>query len=316
MNAYDHMMGLLRRYHTNGADAERLANEMLVSGYNVVKDFVERQVGAPWEWSPAMEKFYRDTDAFVYELLVWHHQPGRAAERERVALDISRRIPQGGRVLCLGDGISFDACTVSLRVPYAEVVSFEFEGYSAAFARRVIEDAGLNGRLRHVTQTAELPGVAYDALLCFDVLEHVPKPPSLVKDIARYLKPGGLAYVTEAFAEVHPLRPTHLRCNLRWAGRTIKLFESHGFAFEGMLTERVYVFKKGEPGRLTQNTSVRVMNCLRGVYRRSIMARRCATMGVNDLREAIQLEAPNFLCARLPVRQKCEFAEQQETGPA
>src|ERR1700730_19107225 len=122
MNPYEHMLSILRRYNSRGGDGERLGNEMLISGYNVVKDFVVQGVGAPWVWTPAMAEFYKQSDSFVYELLGWDHTPGRIKYRSEVNVRIARLLPGGGRILCLGDGIGYDSCSVATSNPSVDEV--------------------------------------------------------------------------------------------------------------------------------------------------------------------------------------------------
>ncbi|HZP44558.1 MAG TPA: methyltransferase domain-containing protein [Candidatus Binataceae bacterium] len=244
MNVYDHMLALLRRYHTN-AEGERLAGEMLIEGYNVVSDFLRLEVGAPWVWSARMEEFYRVSDAFVYELLVWHHKPSRIAWRAEVADLLKRRYPAGGSILCLGDGIGYDSLSIALNLPDAEVTSFELPGHSSAFAARLHDDAARDRRIALVNDPHALLSGVYDAVLSFHVLEHLPAPLTMVRDIATYLKPGGCALIAEAFTAVEPSKPTHLAANLQYGGRTIAMFEQQGLAFEGMLPNWIYIFRKG-----------------------------------------------------------------------
>jgi SAM-dependent methyltransferase len=51
------------------------------------------------------------------------------------------------------------------------------------------------------------PDAAFDATLCFQVLEHVPEPWLVVAECARVLKPGGLAVFTAPFAFPHHPSP-------------------------------------------------------------------------------------------------------------
>lgn len=52
---------------------------------------------------------------------------------------------------------------------------------------------------------ASLPfgGACFDGVFCLEVLEHVPEPESVLKEIARVLKPGGRAWITMPF--LYPL---------------------------------------------------------------------------------------------------------------
>lgn len=274
MNVYEHMLSLLRRYHGN-ADGDRLAAEMLVEGSSVLADFVELRVGAPWVWSKAMEDFYSQSDAFVYELLVWHHRPQRIAWRKHVAELLSGLLPAGGRVACLGDGIGYDSLSVAALVRSAEVKSFEPSGFSSAFAARLFEDSALSN-LSIATHARELSAGEYDVVLCFHVLEHVPSPESMISDIAGYLKPGGHAVIGEAFEVVDPNHPTHLLSNLRYAGRTISLFHRQGLGFERMLPNWLYLFRKGYASRMSE-LGVRSRFALNGVLARARFNRAYAS---------------------------------------
>jgi SAM-dependent methyltransferase len=293
VNPYEHMLSMLRRYHGGAADGERLANEMLVIGYNVVQDFVRLQVGPPWVWSPAMESFYGETDAFVYELLAYHYRPGRRQLREATADEVGKFLPEGGRVLCLGDGIGFDACEIAARNRDVKVVSFEFENATSTFARRLIDDIRLSDHTVQLSQVEELHAGSFDVVVCYDVLEHVPAPAELIRDIARYLKPGGRAFIVEAFDNVEPFHPTHLLSNLKYAGRTIPLFEAAGLRFQGIGPQNFRIFVKG-PRTSRQSTAwIRFRQRVNGVRARAWFAYRYGGPEKVDLREA-KINGPAF----------------------
>ena len=83
-----------------------------------------------------------------------------------------------------------------------------------------------------LTDPAAIPHEAYDAITCFDVLEHVPDPPAFVKMLAGYLRPGGLLYVSAPFFMILPWYPTHLRSNRQYAG-SLKMYRDAGLEFAG-----------------------------------------------------------------------------------
>ncbi len=287
------MLSMLRRYHRGAADGERLANEMLVIGYNVVEDFVRLQVGPPWVWSPAMESFYGETDAFVYELLTYHYRPGRRQLREATADEVGKFLSEGGRVLCLGDGIGFDACEIAAQNRDVKVVSFEFENATSTFARRLIDDIGLSDHAVQLSQVEELRAGSFDVVVCYDVLEHVPAPAELIRDIARYLKPGGRAFIVEAFDNVGPFHPTHLLSNLKYAGRTIPLFEAAGLRFEGIGPQNFRIFVKGPRTSRQSTVWIRFRQRVNGVRARAWFAYRYGGPEKIDLREA-KINGPAF----------------------
>jgi SAM-dependent methyltransferase len=93
-----------------------------------------------------------------------------------------------------------------------------------------------------------IPQGVFDVIICLDVLEHVVSPLSVISDMVAYLKPQGQAIISESFGEIVPLKPTHLRTNLRHAGRTLSLFRRSGFAYEETFCGRLYRFSRAGSG--------------------------------------------------------------------
>jgi len=53
------------------------------------------------------------------------------------------------------------------------------------------------------------PDAAFDAILCSEVLEHVPDPTKVLDELARLLKPGGKLILTAPFASLVHFSPYH-----------------------------------------------------------------------------------------------------------
>lgn len=297
MNPYDEMLGLLRRYHTE-ANGDRLAKEMLSLGYNVVTDFIRLKVGLPWVWSDAMGAFYGQTDAFVYEGLAFHYRPDRTSLRDFTAKKIGALLPQGGRVLCYGDGIGFDSCEIARSNPEVKVVSFEPGSASSSFARKLISDNQLSRQVEQLSEPEHLALGTFDVAVCYDVLEHIPDPLGFVEDLAKYLKPDGQALIVEAFEHVDPAHPTHLLSNLRFAGRTVSLFKQAGFKLQG-LPGRVHLFKMGAYSSAPPLLWRRLKMQLDGVRARARFRHRYGSPERAYLRAAFSMESPCFLQANL-----------------
>lgn len=293
MNAYEHMLTLLRRYHALDAGGDRLSNEMLVGGHNVVRDFARLKVGPPWVWSPRMEEFYAATDSFVYELLVWHHTPLRIRWRRSFSRRIGQLFPGGARVLCLGDGIAYDSCAIASHNANTRVTSFEFQGYSSAFGGRMIDDLALSERVEPLHDLGQIPSGAFDVVVCLDVLEHVPNPSQVISNIASYLKPGGYLFLSEAFAWVLPTHPTHLESNLRYVGRTASLCRAAGLQYRGVLVDRVLEFSAGmSAGSLAQGVA-RLREAIQGTLARRYATKRfrqTSAQGATDLVAGVSSE--------------------------
>src|SRR5436190_8373025 len=53
------------------------------------------------------------------------------------------------------------------------------------------------------------PDASFDAILCSEVLEHIPEPTKALDEFARLLKPGGKLVLTAPFASLVHLAPYH-----------------------------------------------------------------------------------------------------------
>lgn len=192
----------------------------------------------PHEWTPAMDAFYAATDAFIFELALWNIHPIKLALRARVAAHLrrwGRGLARGPTldVLCIGDGLGFDSRRLAddgHRVTY-----MEFPGPSERFARSLLSRRSPRspGSVTVVTDPAALGTGCYDAIVCLDVLEHVPDVPAMLASLAQRLRapsgtaPGGRLIVSAPFALIHPAYATHLRASRRFSG-SLSLFTRTG----------------------------------------------------------------------------------------
>ncbi len=187
---------------------------------------VARRGLEPHVWSEALVDFYKESDAFVFELLVWNEAGFKKSMRawsRQTLLAEADRLGRRLRVLCHGDGLGLDAAAFA--EDGHDVTYFEFPGASERFARRTFDEARLN--IEVVTDESEL-GNGFDVLTSFDVLEHVPEPRETVSRYASLLADGGLLLSHAPFYLIHPAYPTHLRTSRRHAGST-RLYERAGF---------------------------------------------------------------------------------------
>ncbi len=141
------------------------------------------------------------------------YQSERLARLEQIAGQV-----EGLRVLDLGAGMGGFAVAAALRG--AQVVAGE---YNLAYCRIIALRAARHGLNLPVMNTAgetlPLPDASFDAVVCWDVIEHVQSPDRVLCEIARVLRPGGVALVTvinrRAWVDPH----YHMR-GINWVPRS------------------------------------------------------------------------------------------------
>lgn len=98
---------------------------------------------------------------------------------------------------------------------HLDYVSQDFCQYKGAKAG--VPDEGLHDdgwdttRIDLVSDITEIPApdASFDAILCSEVLEHVPEPTHALDEFARLLKPGGMLILTAPFGSNVHMAPYH-----------------------------------------------------------------------------------------------------------
>lgn len=183
-------------------------------------------------YSEQMEEFYRSTDGFIFETMIECCRGGKRA----VLADSEKRIEnylrahgsERASVLMFGDGTGSD--TGYFHNAFGdriELWSFDVPGSKTFdFAIKRFEKHRIPVRV--VTDFAQIPRQAFDIIVSFEVLEHLVDPQQAINDMAAFVKPNGIALITESFEAVIPSYPTHLESNLRYARRTPLMFLKAG----------------------------------------------------------------------------------------
>ena len=169
---------------------ERLRKEFLDPGVSVAKDFEARGIQR-FVMSEQMMRFYSESDGFLFELAIWNRNANKRFMCGRILDLIGNHFARPVDVLSIGDGMGFD-CLEFSRAGH-RVTYFELPGKTEACARKIF--AASDAKVRVLTDPAELAVGSCDVLVCLDTLEHVPDPSEMVRQIAGYLRPGGLLFV-------------------------------------------------------------------------------------------------------------------------
>ncbi|HLL20026.1 MAG TPA: glycosyltransferase [Rubrivivax sp.] len=168
----------------------------------------------PFTATAATDRLYREGTSFAIELAATGADVGRMGMAAFIlARLLSQFRSQPLRTLALGDGIGLDTLRLvdaGLDVDYidydasltAQVARMNFEVYGSQRAEHA-------GRVRVIRNPAE--EAPYDAVVCLEVIEHVPDPMGFLQMLADRLAPGGLLFISECFDGVRDHWATHLQ---------------------------------------------------------------------------------------------------------
>jgi ubiquinone/menaquinone biosynthesis C-methylase UbiE len=85
---------------------------------------------------------------------------------------------------------------------HLEYVSQDFAQYNGIGDGKGLQCKNWNGMMVNIVSDIidiPEPDGAFDAILCSEVLDHVPSPPAAIIELNRLLKPGGTMLLTESF---------------------------------------------------------------------------------------------------------------------
>lgn len=149
-------------------------------------------------------RFYNESSTELFDLVQWHRTDA-IHYRTLMCIDIAR--DRGARtVLDYGSGIGSDA--LALAASGFDVVMADISSPLLAFAQWRCAQRGFATRAVDL-KSARLDAGAFDAAICFDVLEHLPRPLTALRTIHKAMRPGGLLFM-HAPLGVDPDRPMHL----------------------------------------------------------------------------------------------------------
>jgi SAM-dependent methyltransferase len=209
---------------------QKVWKEALMVGANVVEDALKYDLNFH-EYDEKMEKFYKDSYAFIFETLVESCRPLKQEVirviKERIEKYIKEKKKQQINILMFGDGVGSDTIYLyRFLKDKATFYYFDVPG-SKTFNFALKRFARHNIQVKLLTEYHKIPQNFFDIVISLEVLEHLPNPIEGIKDINSFLKTGGKALITESFGAVVLNFPTHLKTNLKYSGKTPFLFLKH-----------------------------------------------------------------------------------------
>lgn len=97
-----------------------------------------------------------------------------------------------GKLLDVGCGLGFFVKAVLTAKPKWEAIGYEISKQAVAFAN---VQNGLPSVYSGLVQDSKLPSASFDIITLWDVIEHIPKPHSLLTYLHSLLKPGGILFL-------------------------------------------------------------------------------------------------------------------------
>jgi SAM-dependent methyltransferase len=179
---------------------------------------------SPHVWSDAYDEFYRATTWGLVGNPVWNRRRAKLEIREWIGRQLASPAGQSLKILMIGDGSGFDS--LYLAQCGHHVTYSERQRETVAFARKLF--AGAGAEVAVCEDERQLTDESFDAVVCLDVMEHVPQPVEFVGWMTRLLRPGGRLIVHAPFFFVSWHYPTHLKSNQKYSGDLRRLYKPHG----------------------------------------------------------------------------------------
>lgn len=116
-------------------------------------------------------------------------------------------LPAGYRLLDAGAG----ECPYKKHCSQLEYVAQDFAQYTGDGSTGLQTGSWDNSKLDIVSDITAIPvpDASFDAVMCTEVLEHVPDPIAALRELARVLRPGGTMILTSPFASLTHFAPYH-----------------------------------------------------------------------------------------------------------
>jgi GT2 family glycosyltransferase/glycosyltransferase involved in cell wall biosynthesis len=189
-----------------------------------------------------IERFYSDTTSYIFDLAVESTREVRQQWRAAVVDALNRQWggAEAARVLDFGGGVGTD--TLYFAKHCRAAYYYDVPGATSTFAMKRFARRG--APITRVTRTSNY-GAEFDAVVSFEVLEHLLDPCVHLDELVRLTRPGGLLFLTESFTLVGEDYPSHLPRHKYLAGKLDDLMIERGCRPLQILENRIHTYVKG-----------------------------------------------------------------------
>ena len=131
------------------------------------------------------------------------------------------KIPPGSRILDAGAGErKYKKFCSHLKYISQDFAQYDGKGDGKALQTKMWDTSNLD-IVSDITSVPE-PDDSFDAIMCIEVLEHLPEPILAIKEFSRLLKPEGHLILTAPFCSLTHMAPYHF-----YSGYNRYFFEKH-----------------------------------------------------------------------------------------
>lgn len=165
--------------------------------------------------------------------------------REKWLEDTLQKVPIGSRILDAGAGeLKYKKFCSHLNYVSQDFAKYNGQGDGVGLQTGDWDQTHLD-IICNITDVPE-PNQSFDAIMCIEVLEHLPDPVAALREFSRLLKSGGLLILTAPFNSLTHLAPFHFYTGYsqyfynKWLpnlGFKILNLESNGNYFEYLAQE-------------------------------------------------------------------------------
>lgn len=214
-------------------------NEVFDPGINVKQEALD--FGIDFHvYNDKMDLFYRNAYGFIIETSVESLRKGKRIVLNTIKMRISHFLDNNKykvNILMMGDGVGED--TIFLYKHFHKESNFFYFDIPGSktydFAQKNFKKQGIS--VEFINKYENILHDFFDIIVCLEVLEHLPDPDSSVEGFNKFLKDGGIVFITESFSNIGKNFPTHLKSNSKHDGKTPFIFLKHGLLLQ-------YYYKK------------------------------------------------------------------------